>query len=306
LATVQSRLDLHCHTTASDGYLSPEGLVAHAASIGLRVVAITDHDTTAGVEAALAAARLHAMTVVPGVEISTLAGREEIHILGYFVDVNDAELQELLVRTRERRRDRALQMLTRLAELGLPVAWDQVLSQAAGDRSVGRAHVAMALLEAGHVSSFDEAFSLWIGRDCPAYVERFKLSPEEAIQFVQRSGGIAVLAHPYTYSRSGQYRAGLDLKRWLPRLRAAGLMGIEAFYPHYPHRVSRRLLALAVKHDLLITGGSDFHGKAANNGLGSVDVPWPVWKGLERRRRLIEVGAAWPVAESSRRAAEAT
>ena len=148
------------------------------------MLAITDHDTTAGVPAAVEAARRYGITVVPGVEISTLSGREEIHLLGYFVDLDNLELQDLLVHTRERRRERAEQMLIRLAQLGLPLELDRVLAHAGQDRSVGRAHVAMALLEAGHVSSFDEAFSLWIGRDCPAYVERFKISPEDAISMI--------------------------------------------------------------------------------------------------------------------------
>jgi predicted metal-dependent phosphoesterase TrpH len=252
------------------------------------VLAITDHDTTVGVPAALEAARRYGITVVPGVEISTLSGREEIHLLGYFVDLDDADLQALLVHTRQRRRERAEQMLIRLAQLGLPLELDRVLAHAGQDRSVGRAHVAMALLEAGHVSSFDEAFNLWIGRDCPAYVERLKISPEDAIQLVRKSGGIPVLAHPYTYTRSGEFKTGLDLKRWLPRLWAAGLMGIEAYYPHYPHRITRRLLMLAIRYGLLIAGGSDFHGTIAAgnriaNGLGSVAVPYIVWEGLERR-----------------------
>jgi hypothetical protein len=273
--------------------------VAHAASIGVQVLAITDHDTTAGVRAAHAAGRRHGVTVVPGVEISTIAGREEIHILGYFVDVDNQELQSLLVETREVRRERAQKMLARLDDLGLPVAWEQVMSKAADGQSVGRTHVALALLEAGHVGSCEEAFALWIGRDCPAYVERYKLAPEQAIELVRSTGGIAVLAHPYIYSRYGRCKAALDLKHWLPRLRAAGLMGIETFYPHYPHRISRRLLALATTYDLLVTGGSDFHGTAIDNGLGSVDVPWPVWKGLERRRRLIEMGVVGAVPGST-------
>lgn len=264
------------------------------------MLAITDHDTTAGVPAALEAARRcnsgaiagtaiplpSQIAVVPGVEISTLSGREEIHLLGYFVDLDNADLQALLVHTRERRRERAEQMLARLAQMGLPLALDQVLAHAGQDHSVGRAHVARALVEAGHVGSFDEAFSLWIGRDCPAYVERYKISPEDAIQLVRQSGGIPVLAHPYTYTRGGEPKTGLDLKRWLPRLWAAGLMGVEAYYPHYPHRVTRRLLTLAIRYELLITGGSDFHGRAADNGLGSVAVPYIVWEGLERRHRL--------------------
>ena len=270
------------------------------------MLAITDHDTTVGVPAALEAARRwnsaaiaipaialrNKITVVPGVEISTISGREEIHLLGYFVDLDNLELQTLLVHTRERRRERAEQMLVRLAQLGLPLELDQVLAHAGQDRSVGRAHVAMALLEAGHVGSFDEAFNLWIGRDCPAYVERFKISPEDAIDLVRKSGGVPVLAHPYTYTRSGELKTGLDLKRWLPRLCAAGLLGIEAYYPHYPHRISRRLLALAIHYGMLVTGGSDFHGTATDNGPGSVAVPTILWEGLERRHRFGEVEAA--------------
>lgn len=267
--------------------------MAHAAGLGVEVLAITDHDTTVGVSAALDAARRWnsgagtgsrvRITVVPGVEISTISGREEIHLLGYFIGLDNVDLQTLLIHTRERRKERAEEMLARLAQLGLPLELDRVLAQSGHDRSIGRAHVAMALLEAGHVGSLDEAFNLWIGRDRPAYVERYKISPEDAIQLVRASGGVPVLAHPYTYTRGGDLKTGLDLKRWLPRLCSAGLMGIEAYYPHYPHRITRRLLALAIHYDLLITGGSDFHGKSTDNGLGSVAVPTIVWKGLERR-----------------------
>jgi predicted metal-dependent phosphoesterase TrpH len=258
--------------------------VTRAASQGLEVVAITDHDTTNGLPAALVEAKRHGITVVPGVEISTLSGREEIHLLGYFVDLDSPELQALLACTRKARRERAQKMLVRLANLGLPVEWERVL-EISGRGSIGRPHVAATLLEAGHVSSFNEAFDLWIGRDGPAYVERYKLSPEDAIHLVRQSGGLPVLAHPYIYDRRGQLKAGLDLKRWLPRLRDAGLEGIEVYYPHYSRGVSRQLLALAVKHSLLITGGSDFHGGMLGNGLGSVAVPWAAWEGLRRRYR---------------------
>jgi predicted metal-dependent phosphoesterase TrpH len=141
------------------------------------------------------------------------------------------------------------------------------------------------------VSSWDEAFDLWIGRGCPAYVERDKLSPEETIQILRKSGGLPVLAHPYIYDRRGQCKKDMDLKRWLPRLRAAGLAGIEIYYPNYPRRVSRQLLAQAVDYGLLITGGSDFHGGPLGNGLGKVDVPWAAWEWLERRHRLANVPA---------------
>jgi predicted metal-dependent phosphoesterase TrpH len=286
LATGTSRVDLHCHTTASDGGLSAHELVAQAAGLGIEVLAITDHDTTEGVPAALAEAQRHEIVVVPGVEISAVSGREEIHLLGFFVDPEDGELQTLLGRAREARRVRAKQMLDRLAELGLPIEWDRLIEVSGGSGSIGRPHVATTLLEAGHVSSYDEAFDLWIGRDGPAYVERYKLSPQEAVGLLKRSGGLPVLAHPYIYSRNGERRLALDLRHWLPRLREAGLEGIEVYYPNYPAAARRQLLALAVEHGLLITGGSDFHGGVLGNGLGGVAVPWAVWEGLERRHRL--------------------
>ena len=254
-------------------------------------MAITDHDTTEGLPNALDEAQRWNITVVPGVEISTVSGREEIHLLGYFVGLEDSELQALLTRTRKARRERAREMLTRLANLGLPVSWERVVELSAGGGSIGRPHVAATLLEAGHVSSWDEAFDLWIGRGRPAYVERYKVLPEEAIQLVRASGGLPVLAHPYAYNRHGERTTALDLKHWLPRLREAGLEGIEAYYPHYPRRANRQLLAMAAKHDLLVAGGSDFHGGMLGHSLGSVAVPWAAWQALERRHRLMRSGS---------------
>lgn len=287
-ATVTSRVDLHCHTTASDGGLSAQAVVARAASLGIEVLAITDHDTTEGVPEAVAEGQRRGVIVVPGVEISAVSEREEIHLLGYFVDPANAELHGLLARAREARWERAQKMLARLAELGLPIEWDRLVEVSGGSGSIGRPHVATTLLEAGHVSSYDEAFDLWIGRSGPAYVERYKVLPEEAVRLLKGSGGLPVLAHPYIYSRDGERRAGLDLDHWLPRLREAGLEGIEVYYPNYPLSARSHLLALAVQHGLLITGGSDFHGGRLGNGLGSVAVPWAVWEGLERRHRLLQ------------------
>lgn len=283
----RNRVDLHSHTTASDGDLAPGELVAQAAGLGLEVLGITDHDTTEGLAVALAEARRHGITVVPGVEISTLAGREEIHLLGYFVDLHDLDLQALLARIRQARRERAKEMLARLANLGLAVEWERLLEKTGGGGSIGRPHVAATLLEAGHVSSWNEAFDLWIGRGRPAYVERYRLSPEDAIKMVRRAGGLPVLAHPFAYNRYGERRASLDLRRWLPHLREAGLEGIEVYYPHYPRRANRQLLAFAVKYGLLITGGSDFHGGMLAGRLGRVAVPWAAWEALERRSRTV-------------------
>lgn len=266
--------------------------MTRAAELGIEVLAITDHDTTGGLPRALAEAARHKITVIPGVEISTISGQEEIHILGYFIGLDDPDLQALLARTRQTRRERAEKMLARLANLGLPIAWERVLQISGGSDCIGRPHVAATLLEAGYVSNWDEAFDLWIGRGRPAYVERFKLLPEEAVALVRSGGGLPVLAHPYIYNRNGECKASLDLVRWLPRLRKAGLVGIEVYYPNYPHRTSRHLLAMAIEHGLLITGGSDFHGGMVANSLGSVAVPWAAWEGLERRHRLAQERAA--------------
>ncbi|MGD8399145.1 MAG: PHP domain-containing protein, partial [Anaerolineae bacterium] len=202
--------------------LTSAALVARAADLELEVLAITDHDTTDGVQAGMAAGRRLGVTVVPGVEISTVIGRQEIHLLGYFVDPGHPQLEACLARCREARRERAKEMLARLDRLGLPVAWERLLEFVGEGSAIGRPHVAMSLLDAGHVASWEEAFQRWIGRDCPAYVERYKVSPEEAIALVRRSGGIAVLAHPYVYSRHGARVHGLNLKQWLPRLCDAG------------------------------------------------------------------------------------
>jgi predicted metal-dependent phosphoesterase TrpH len=266
--------------------------VRRAAGLNLEVLAVTDHDTTAGVPAAAMEAECWKITVVPGVEISATSGQEELHILGYFVDLENADLQALLVRTRQARRERALRMLERLANLGLSVEWERLLEVSGGAECIGRPHVATTLLQAGYVGSWDEAFDLWIGRGRPAYVERYKLLPEEAVQLVRQSGGLPVLAHPYIYNRDGAFKSGLDLKRWLPRLRKAGLAGLEIYYPNYPRQASRRLLEQAVQHGLLITGGSDYHGGMVGNGLGSVAVPWAAWEGLHRRHVSVRQRAA--------------
>ncbi|MCL7453586.1 MAG: PHP domain-containing protein, partial [Anaerolineae bacterium] len=175
--------------------------MARAAGQGIEVLAITDHDTTDGLPEALQRARTSHIRVVPGVEISTLSDREEIHLLGYLVDLENPALQGLLARTRQARWERAQKMLARLAELGFPLQWERLLELSGGGGSLGRPHVAMSLLDAGHVTSWDEAFERWIGRDCPAYVERYKLSPEAAIGLIHHAGGLAVLAHPYVYDR---------------------------------------------------------------------------------------------------------
>lgn len=266
-------IDLQCHTTASDGSLTPTELVALAARRGLRIISITDHDTTAGIDEALAAGLRYGIEVIPGVEINTDVPQGEVHVLGYFVDWKDPTLQATLSRLRAGRVGRAQRMVEKLAALGMPISWERVKA-IAGDGAIGRPHVAQALLEAGYVASTAEAFDRFIGRTGPAYVERTRMTPAEATRVIRAARGLPVLAHPVIAGAAEAISEPLDLESLLDELTAAGLVGIEAYYPGYPPEVTQDLLGLALKYGLIATGGSDFHGPGIGHGeLGEVDVP---------------------------------
>jgi 3',5'-nucleoside bisphosphate phosphatase len=268
-----NQVDLHCHTTASDGMLTPEELVRRAAHLGVSIVAITDHDTVAGVPAAIAAGRPLGVEVIPGVEINTDVPGSEAHILGYYVNDHDSALADELARLRDGRLRRAREMVAKLAEMGAPVALDRVL-QIAGEGSVGRPHLAQALLEGGYVLTFNEAFDRYLGRNSPAYVERDKFTPAQACQLIRRSGGVPVLAHPIILNGRGGIKNPLPLEVMLPELRDAGLLGLEVYYPGYDAVISERLMALARRYRLLMTGGTDFHVVLPERlDLGGIYVP---------------------------------
>ncbi|MCS7172632.1 MAG: PHP domain-containing protein [Armatimonadetes bacterium] len=270
------RIDLHTHTTASDGLLSPRDLVYAAYRVGVGVLGVTDHDTVDGIPEALEAARGLGITVIPGVELSVEEGEEELHLLGYFVDFQADWFRELLAELRARRVDRIREMIRRLNELGIPLSLGEVARL--GQGAVGRAHVARALVAGGFVRTHAEAFERYIGRGKPAWVPRSTLSLERAIGAIREAGGIAVLAHPGRSSALARVAA----------LQAAGLEGIEVYYPeHTPHQVAR-LLALARELGLLVTGGSDYHGDGVSTGaaLGGQYVPPEVVRALWERRRV--------------------
>ena len=262
------------HTTASDGVLAPHELVSLAIQRGLQVIAITDHDTTTAVAPALEAARNTVLTVIPGIEISTDIPRAEVHILGYFIDYLDEDLQSILAKLRVSRIDRAQRMVAQLGKLGITIKWERVQQIAAG-ATIGRPHVAQALWEKGYVSSPTEAFTRYIGRTGPAYVERYKLTPVEAAQVIVRARGLPVLAHPVTtVGPTEQMGERANLEQLVPELKKAGLVGIEVYYANYTPDLRKYLLDLARRHDLVATGGRDFHGWAVYPvELGSVDVP---------------------------------
>ncbi len=260
------KVDLHIHTTASDGRLTPEEVVRIAAKQGLSVIAITDHDSIAGLEPALLAAEsFPSLRVIPGLEINTDIPNGEVHILGYFIDYKNKELEQALERLRNSREARAQQIVTKLEELGIDIAWQRVL-ELAGGGSVGRPHIAQAMFERGYIPSFQEAFIKYIGRQGPAYAERERFSPQEAAKLVVKAGGLPVLAHPADID---------DLEELLVELKEGGLVGLEAYYNGYHRRMIERLVHLAAKHGLITSGGSDFHGLGGvdETPLGGVAVP---------------------------------
>ena len=244
------KADLHLHTTASDGRLEPAEIVRLAVQVGLNVIAVTDHDTIDGITPALTAAEdFPSLTVIPGVEINTDVPHGEVHVLGYFIDYTDRKLAVSLQKLRDSRLERAQKMIAKLGSLGMEIQWQRVQQLAQGG-SVGRPHVAQALLEAGHVASFREAFEKYIGHDGPAYVDREKLLPVEAVRLIIDAKGLPVLAHPADIG---------NLSGLISKLKAAGLVGIEVYYCDYTPDVISRLSRLAEQHQLIPTGGTDYH-----------------------------------------------
>jgi len=248
------RVDLHIHTTASDGLYAPSEIVRRAAEAGLTAIAVTDHDTVAGLDEALDAGRRIGLEVLTGTEISAEFPNGTMHILGYGFDPRHPALIDALQKYRRFRDERNPQILAKLAELGMPIRYEDVLAKAGGE-SVGRPHIAQALLEAGYVASVDQAFQLYLARGCPAYVNRQRVSPEEAIRMIRDAGGVAVLAHAGQLKRTMQ-----EVRRIVAGLAAAGLDGIEVWHPDHSADDMRALAVLARQLGLAATGGTDYHG----------------------------------------------
>jgi hypothetical protein len=261
------KTDIHLHSSASDGYFSPAELVSLAANRGLEVISITDHDTVDGIAPALAAAaNFPQLEVIPGVELSTDIPHNEVHILGYFIDYQDTKFRERLKELRRSREIRAEKMVAKLANLGIEIDWQRVQQLAKGG-SFGRPHLAQAMLEKGYIYSIKEAFLKYIGRDGPAYVEREKLTPLEAVTMIVKVNGLPVLAHPREIG---------DLETLILQLQKAGLVGIEVYYDDYSDQTIKYLASIARKYNLIACGGSDYHGLPGNDRetpIGGTNLP---------------------------------
>jgi len=257
--------DLHIHSTASDGRLTPAEVIKEAAERGLKFIALTDHDTVEGIAPAKAAAKSFPnLKLIPGVEISTDIPDGEVHVLGYFIDYTSRELGAKLDQFRNSRLNRARGMVAKLDKLGIPLDWQRI-QQIAGSSVMGRPHIAQAMLEKGYIDTFKQAFTDYIGRDGPAYVEREKVTPAEAVALIIKARGQAVLAHPFT--------AG-DPEAMTIELKSAGMVGIETYYNGYTDEEIEQLVAIAERHNLITTGGSDFHGlDSSESAIGGIDLP---------------------------------
>jgi 3',5'-nucleoside bisphosphate phosphatase len=272
-------IDLHTHTTASDGRRTPADLVAYAASSGVTVLGVTDHDTVAGCGPAAATAAAHGLEIVAGIEISAVRDDLDVHVLGYFIEAQFAPLLAFLAEQRRRRIDRVRRMIERLAARGIVLDAEAIVEPGVHDpsKSVGRPAIARALVAGGHVATMDEAFGRWLERGAPAFVAREAATPEEVIGRIHEAGGLASLAHPALLGRDD----------WIPALAAAGLDAVEAYYTEHDEAQTAHYLAMAARLRLAVTGGSDYHADGGHGSRrpGSTSLPRGEYEKLKERKR---------------------
>lgn len=278
------RIDLHIHSTASDGTLSPTEILTRAATCGLGAIAITDHDTVAGVKKALGIERPPSLHFLSGVEISVspLAAFQDsgtFHILGYGIDVNDPVLTEALNVLQAARRSRNPKIIDRLNALGVDITMAEVIEDAGDTDQIGRPHIARLMVKKGLVPSIDDAFQSYLAVGGPAYVSKYRLDCDGAIDIIRSAGGIAVLAHPFLLRLKG----GVTLEDFVATLKSMGLGGIEAHYPAHSPDQTAEYIDIADRQELLITGGTDFHGSLKpdiqmGTGTGDFSVSYALYE----------------------------
>ncbi len=282
-------IDLHTHSTASDGSLTPSELIETAKKAGLRAIAITDHDTVEGSAEALRLPQVPSLDVLSGIEISADFSSGTMHVLGYLIRVDDPSLMQTLERIQNGRAHRNVEIVERLQEIGIDISFEEV-REASGGGQIGRPHIAQVLVQKGAVESFDGAFKKYLKKGGPAYVQRYRLSPADAIQMILRAGGVPVLSHPFTLHTKNE----TELEKILLDLKGAGLQGLEVYYSdHGPSRTAQ-YERLARRHGLLMTGGTDFHGAVKPEaclgfGKGDLRVPYRLVEELRAHSALDNV-----------------
>ena len=278
-------IDLHTHTTASDGRCTPAELVTRATHAGVTVLSVTDHDTVAACDAAQASCADAGIEFVTGIEITAVRNEADIHILGYFIDPQSAPLLEFLAAQRQQRLERIRRMIDRLRPLGIALDADAILQPAIANpnTAVGRPWIARALVAGGHVATTSEAFEVWLGRGRPAFVPREGAAPADVIARIHKAGGIASLAHPGLVGRDG----------WIPEFAAAGLDAIEAYHTDHDEAATSRYRAIADRLKLAITGGSDYHADESHGAVrpGSTSLPREDYERLTATARASASGS---------------
>lgn len=274
----QSFIDLHLHTTASDGTFSPTQLVKVAIELKLKAIAITDHDTVGGIIEALEAAENEPIEVIPGIEFSTEINSVSIHVVGLYLDFQNKELLDLTLEIQNAREIRAKKIIKKVNSLkvGLEITFNEVLELSEG--LIGRPHIGEVMIRNGYANTMNEVFEKFLKRGGPCYVPRFKLSPKEAIKFLKKIGAIPILAHP------GYITSKIDLDSFIVEQKQYGLMGLEVYYPSHTEEQIKLYRKLAKKHDLLESGGTDCHGKL-NEGpfIGRLNIPYSLLEKIKER-----------------------
>jgi predicted metal-dependent phosphoesterase TrpH len=277
-------VDLHLHTTASDGVLSPSEIVRYAKAKGLQAIAITDHDTIDGCEEGLSEGERIGFEVIPGIEISAEYSTGSMHILGFFLDIHHPLLNERLEYLQKARAERNPKMVAKLNQLGMEVTYEEVL-KASGGGQVGRPHFANVLLEKKYVRNFQEAFERFLKKGAPAYVDKFRFTSKEALHFIHEARGVAVLAHPNTLG----VKRYSELEKLVLQLVDEGLKGIEVYYPEHSAVEVAQYKNLADRYSLLSTGGTDYHGIEKNEldigvGRGEMRLPYSIVENMKAVR----------------------
>ena len=278
-------IDLHIHTSASDGTVSSREIVNIAKNKGLRAISITDHDTVDGNNEAIKAGKEVGLEVIPGVEISVEWEGRPVHILGYYIDSENETLQSILKNLINFREERNPKIIEKLNLLGLDISYKEV-QKLAGNGTIGRPHFAQVLIERGYVKNGDEAFKKYLKRGGPAYVEKKRLTPQEGIQLIKNAGGISVLAHPFNI----QGIKNRNLEQLVFYFKSIGIEGVEVFYPLHSPQQTLKLKTIGEKFGLLVTGGTDFHGVQKPDiqvgiGFGDLRVPYELITKIKEKHR---------------------